>query len=58
MADEVLYMLGIVGAGFLVNFGLRALPFVLFAGRTRELPAWVSSLGSAVSPVIIGCLIV
>ena len=58
MADEILYMLGIIGVGFLVNYALRALPFLLFSGRNRELPPWVDRLGKVVSPVIIGCLIV
>jgi branched-subunit amino acid transport protein AzlD len=58
MKDEALYLLGVVAVGFAVNFGLRALPFALFAGRTRELPAWVTRVGAFVSPVIIGCLVV
>ena len=58
MTDEILYMLGIVGVGFLVNYALRALPFLLFSGRSRELPPWVDRLGKVISPVIIGCLIV
>ena len=51
-------MIGIIGVGFLVNYMLRALPFLLFAGRDRELPAWVDRLGKVISPIIIGCLIV
>ena len=58
MADEILYMLGIIGVGFLVNYTLRALPFLLFSGRNRELPPWIDRLGKVISPVIIGCLIV
>ena len=58
MGNEILYMLGIVAVGFAVNFGLRALPFALFAGRRCELPAWVKGLGAVVSPVIIFGLIV
>ena len=58
MADEILYMLGIIGVGFLVNYALRALPFLLFSGKNRELPPWVDRLGKVISPVIIGCLIV
>ena len=57
MKSEVVYMLGIVAVGFLVNYALRALPFVLFAGRDRELPKWVSRFGDLVSPVIIAALI-
>ena len=48
MGDEILYMSGLVAVGFVVNFGLRALPFVLFAGRDRELPRWVERLGDFV----------
>ena len=58
MKEEIVYMLGIVGVGFAVNYALRALPFLLFSGRSRELPSWVDRLGKVISPVIIGCLIV
>ena len=58
MKEEIVYMLGIVGVGFLVNYALRALPFLLFSGKNRELPPWVDRLGKVISPVIIGCLIV
>lgn len=58
MGREILYMLGIVGVGFAVNYTLRALPFILFAGRDRTLPSWVRRFGDLVSPVIIACLIV
>ena len=58
MKSEIVYMLGVVAVGFAVNYALRALPFVLFAGRDRELPPWVVRFGSLVSPVIIACLIV
>ena len=58
MASEVCYMLGVVIAVFAVNYALRALPFILFGGRKRELPRWASSLGTYVSPVIIAALIV
>jgi len=58
MEREILYMLGIVGVGFAVNYTLRALPFILFAGRDRELPRWVLRFGDFISPVIIACLIV
>ena len=51
-------MLGIVGVGFTVNYALRALPFLLFSGRSRELPPWVDRLGKVISPVIIAGLIV
>lgn len=58
MEREILYMLGIVAAGFVVNYTLRALPFLLFAGRDRMLPNWVLRFGNFISPVIIACLIV
>lgn len=57
MGRECAYVLSIVAAGFLVNYGLRALPFLLFAGRTQALPKWVTTLGQFVSPVIIGALV-
>ena len=38
MREEIVYMLGIVAAGFVVNFGLRALPFILFGGRVGRFP--------------------
>ena len=56
--DEAAYMLCVVGACFAVNYGLRALPFLLFAGRDRELPRWVERFGAFISPVIIAALIV
>ena len=55
---DVGYMLGVVAIGFAVNYGLRALPFLLFAGKDRELPRWVEKFGAFVSPVIIAGLIV
>lgn len=55
---DVWYMLGVVAVGFAVNYGLRALPFLLFAGRDRALPKWVERFGAFVSPVIIAGLIV
>lgn len=58
MTDEVIYMLCVVAACFAVNYGLRALPFLLFSGRDRELPQWVERFGSFLSPVIIAVLVV
>ena len=52
------YMLGVVAIGFAINYGLRALPFLLFGGRDRELPKWVEGFGNVVSPVIIAGLVV
>lgn len=57
MKSEIVYMLGIVAAGFAVNYALRALPFLLFAGKDREIPKWITRFGDLVSPVIIGALI-
>lgn len=58
MKSEVLYMLGIVSVGFLLNFGLRAVPFVIFGFRRHALPKGVEAFGTFVSPVIIAALIV
>ncbi len=58
MNESVSYLVMVVAAGWLVTFLLRSLPFLLFAGRDRELPAWVEKLGNVVSPVIIAGLIV
>ena len=58
MTEEVLYMLGIVAAGFAVNYSLRALPFILFSAGGRNPPRWVERFGSLVSPVIIAALVV
>lgn len=58
MEKEILYMLGVVAVGFAVNYSLRALPFMLFAGRDRALPPWVTKFGNFISPVIIGALII
>ena len=58
MIDEILYMLGIVAVGFAVNYTLRALPFLIFSGRDRELPKGVEMMGRFISPVIIAGLIV
>jgi len=58
MVDEIVYMLLIVGVGFATNYLLRALPFILFAGKDRPLPKWVERFGAMISPIIIGALIV
>ena len=58
MTDEIIYMLCVVAACFAVNYGLRALPFLLFAGHDRELPQWVERFGRFLSPVIIAVLVV
>ena len=58
MLEEIIYMLGIVVAGFVVNFGLRALPFILFGGKDRTIPAWIDRVSGFISPVIIAALVV
>lgn len=58
MNHDILYLLGVVAVGWGVTVGLRALPFLLFAGRDRELPKSVERFGAFVSPVIIAALIV
>lgn len=58
MREEIIYMLGIVAAGFVVNFGLRALPFILFGGKGRTIPAWIDRVSGFISPVIIVALVV
>lgn len=56
--NDFLYMVGIVAVGFAINFGLRAVPFLIFGSRKTALPSWVAKFGDYVSPVIIACLIV
>ena len=58
MQEEILYMIGIVAAGFVVNFGLRALPFILFGGKDRTIPPWIDRMSGFVSPIIIAALVV
>ncbi len=58
MQNEFVYMLGVVAAGWAVTYAMRALPFLLFAGRDRALPPWVERFGNVVSPAIIAALIV
>jgi len=58
MEREIIYMLGVIAVGFAVNYALRALPFLLFAGKSRELPRWVERFGNLISPVIIAALVV
>ncbi len=56
-SNEILYMLGVVAVGTIVTFLIRAVPFILFAGKNRPLPVWVEKFGAFISPVIIGGLI-
>lgn len=58
MPERILYLLAAVFVATAVTVALRALPFVLFAGRARRLPPAVERFGRFVSPVIIACLIV
>ena len=58
MRDEIWYMSGIVAVGFVGNFGLRALPFILFGGKDRKIPAWIDRVSGFTSPVIIAALVV
>ena len=58
MREEIIYMMGIVAVGFVVNFGLRALPFILFGGKDRTIPAWIDRVSGFISPIIIAALVV
>ena len=58
MAEDVIHTAGIVAVAWAVTFGLRVLPFLLFAGRGRDVPPSVERFGSIISPVIIAGLIV
>ena len=58
MAEGVLHTAGIVAVAWAVTFGLRALPFLIFVGRGRDVPPSVERFGSIISPVIIAGLIV
>lgn len=58
MTDQIVYLAGVIAAAWLVTFLLRSLPFLLFAGKDRELPPSVERIAGYVSPVIIAGLIV
>ena len=58
MREEIIYMSGIAAAGFVVNFGLRALPFILFGRKDRTIPAWIDRVSGFISPVIIAALVI
>lgn len=59
MENEFLYMSAVVAVGWAVTYAMRALPFVLFAGRgEKSLPPAVERFGDLISPVIIACLVV
>lgn len=58
MTARILYLFGVVLVGWAVTIGLRALPFILFAGRKDSIPKGVTTFGNIISPVIIAFLIV
>lgn len=58
MENEFLYMLGVVAIGAGITYLMRALPFLLFAGRDRAVSPGVERFGAIVSPVVIAGLIV
>lgn len=58
MTTRILYLLAVVAVGWAVTVGLRSLPFLLFARHRGELPRFVTSFGTIVSPIIIAALIV
>ena len=58
MTSQIVYLVGVVAAAWAVTFLLRAFPFLLFAGKNRELPPAVERLAGYISPVIIAGLIV
>ena len=58
MEDSIIRLVCVVAVGWGITFGLRCLPFALFAGRGRDIPEWVDKLGAIVSPVIIAGLVV
>ncbi len=56
--NRILYLVALVAVGWAVTYALRALPFLLFSRKSRNLPPWVGRLGVLISPVIIGFLII
>ena len=56
--ERFVYLLAMVATGWAITFGLRALPFLVFAGRSKPIPAWIERLGVFISPIIIGGLII
>ena len=44
-------MLRVLGVSFVITFGLRAVPYVLFGGRAK-LPDWLDFLGRYLPPAI------
>lgn len=58
MTDQILYLASVIAVAWLVTFALRALPFLLFAGKDRELPPAIEKAAGFISPIIIAALIV
>lgn len=58
MAERILYTAGVIAVGWAVTFALRSLPFLMFAGRGREVPQFIERFGTIISPIIIAGLIV
>ena len=58
MADEVLYMAGLLAAVFAVTFALRAFPFLLSRGGGGARSPMAGRICALVSPVAIACLTV
>jgi branched-subunit amino acid transport protein AzlD len=56
--ERIGYLLSAVLVGWGVTYALRALPFIVFSRKARELPPWVGKLGKLISPVIIAALII
>lgn len=56
--DRIAYLIVAVATGWAVTYALRALPFIVFSRKARELPAWVCKIGNLISPLIIAALIV
>lgn len=57
-SNRIIYLIAAVLVGWSITYLLRALPFILFSRKSKELPIWVGKLGNIVSPVIIACLII
>lgn len=56
--NRILYLIALVTVGWIVTYALRALPFILFSRKAKELPSWVGKLGNLISPIIIAFLII
>ena len=51
--NRIIYLIAAVATGWAVTYTLRALPFILFSRKARELPPWAGRLGNLISPLII-----